>query len=146
MCDSVVDASMFDDVAHVNWADTIEELAAQICMDPEVLVETVERYNGFVDAGEDADFGKNMPGTTRLENPPFFALTLRPRPFVSYGGVRTDVDSHVLTADGTPIPGLYASGIVCGCYPEQEGLAYNGGLNQALNYGFQAGYKAAQEA
>lgn len=87
-----------------------------------------------------------MAGTVRLEQPPFFAVRLDPRPYMSLGGIKTDVDSRVLDESGNPIPGFYAAGVCCGSYWEQEGLVYNGGLNQAVAFGYQAGRIAATEA
>lgn len=144
VCDSTIDTSMLDGCV-IRWADTVEELAAAIGVDADTLVETVSRYNGFVDAGADEDFGKNMAGTVRLEQPPFFALRLDPRPYMSLGGIKTDVDSRVLDEGNDPIPGLYAAGVCCGSYWEQEGLVYNGGLNQAVAFGYQAGRIAATD-
>ena len=42
-------------------ADTLEDLCAQLPdpIDPAVLAETIDRYNSFVEAGEDADFHKD---------------------------------------------------------------------------------------
>ena len=59
--------------------------------------------------------------------------------YVTFGGVKTNVESEVLTEDDRVIPGLYAAGVVCGSYAEQEGLVYYGGFNQALAWGKQAG-------
>ena len=43
----------------VQWvAETVEELAAEIGVPAGALARTVERYNGFVADGADADFGK----------------------------------------------------------------------------------------
>jgi succinate dehydrogenase/fumarate reductase flavoprotein subunit len=42
----------------VHEAATIEELAERIGVDPAVLSQQVERWNGFVDAGGDDDFGR----------------------------------------------------------------------------------------
>lgn len=145
VCDSTLDYSALDG-AVIRWADTIEELAAAIGVDSNALIATVDRYNGFVDAGVDEDFGKNMPGTVRLEQPPFFAIRLDPEPYMSMGGVKTDVDSRVLAVNEEPIPSLYAAGAVCGSYWEQAGLVYNGCYNQAIAYGWQAGKMAAAEA
>ncbi|WP_302391493.1 FAD-dependent oxidoreductase [Eggerthella sinensis] len=145
VCDSTIDASLLDDCV-IRRADTVEELARTIGVDAGALAETVARYNGFVDAGTDTDFGKNMAGTVRLEQPPFFAVRLDPRPYMSLGGIKTDVDSRVLDESGNPIPGFYAAGVCCGSYWEQEGLVYNGGLNQAVAFGYQAGRIAATEA
>ena len=145
--DATYDTSpYFDGCSLIYRADTIEELAETLCIDPAALLATVKRYNGFVDAGVDDDFAKEMAGTTRIETAPFWAIRLKPRPFVTYGGVATDADSRVLDTSGAPIEGLYAAGIVCGSYWEQEGLPYNGGFNQALAFGYQAGQKAAAEA
>ena len=144
VCDSTLDYSGLDGSV-IRFADTLEELAAAIGVDAEALTATVERYNGFVDAGEDADFGKQMAGTVRLEQPPFLAIRLDPRPYISLGGVKTDVDSRVIGVDGEPIPALYAAGAVCGSYWEQLGLVYNGCNNQAIAYGWQAGKNAALE-
>ena len=38
--------------------DTIEELNSQMNVPPDVIKETVDRYNSFVDAGKDLDFGR----------------------------------------------------------------------------------------
>lgn len=144
ICDSTLDYSSLDG-AVLRWADTVEDLAAAIGIDSDALTATIDRYNSFVDAGEDADFGKRMPGTVRLETAPFFAVRLDPEPYMSMGGVKTDVDSRVLDTNDEPIPGLYAAGAVCGSYWEQAGLVYNGCFNQAIAYGWQAGKNAAGE-
>jgi hypothetical protein len=59
-------------------ADTLAELAAKIKMKyqrvpmpPQNLEETVARYNGFVDKGEDEDFAKPKP-LYKIAKPPFF--------------------------------------------------------------------------
>lgn len=126
-------------------ADSLEELAIKMNLDPETLAATVDRYNGFVDAGVDEDFGKVMDGTTRIETAPFYALLEVGVPYNTYGGIATDVDSHVLDLDGNPIPGLYAAGSCCGSYAELEGLYYTGGVVQAMCFGRQAGTNAAAE-
>ena len=41
-------------------ADTIEELAEQIGIDPQVLKETHDTFNSYVEAGYDADFGRTL--------------------------------------------------------------------------------------
>ena len=59
-------------------ADTLEELAAQIEIDPEVLRGTVPRYNGFVEAGHDPEFGRkhlvhHHGDLRKIETAPFYA-------------------------------------------------------------------------
>jgi succinate dehydrogenase/fumarate reductase flavoprotein subunit len=127
-------------------ADTLESLADKIDIPSDAFVQTVERYNGFVDSGVDEDFGRDMEGSTKIETAPFYAMIIVPRPYVTLGGIATDVDSRVLDVNGNPIEGLYAAGICCGSYAEQEGMLYYGGFAQSLSFGMQAGENAAQEA
>lgn len=126
-------------------ADTIEELAVKMNVDPATLKSEVDRYNGFVAKGVDEDFGKVMDGTTPIEVGPFYALLEAPAPYNTYDGIQTDVDSHVLDVRGEVIPGLYAAGSCCGSYAEQEGLYYTGGVVQAMCFGRQAGKNAMAE-
>jgi 3-oxosteroid 1-dehydrogenase len=109
-------------------ATTIEKLAEKIGVDPARLKATVDRWNGFVDAGLDADFHRGVraydnflgdpfftdgPNRTmgRIEEGPFYAAEVIPADVGTYGGVITDAQARVLKADGTPIEGLYACGI-----------------------------------
>ena len=50
----------------------------------------------------------NTLGT--IEEGPFYAARVYPGDVGTYGGVVTDVNARVLRHDGTPIPGLYATG------------------------------------
>jgi 3-oxosteroid 1-dehydrogenase len=107
---------------------TIEELAAKIDVDPATLKKTIERWNGFVEAGKDEDFHRGEraydnylgdpffadgPNKTMgmIEQVPFYAAEVIPADVGTYGGVVTDVNARVLKSDGSPIEGLYACGI-----------------------------------
>ena len=144
--DSALDSSWTASIPNLRWADTLEELAASIGVDKDTFLAEVERYNGFVESGTDEDFGKNMEDTTKIATAPFFAFRIEPRPYVTFGGVKTDVDSHVISVEQETIPGLYAAGICCGSIYEQEGFVYIGGIGQSLAYGYQAGRNAAKQA
>jgi fumarate reductase flavoprotein subunit len=127
--------------------DILEELAAQIEIDPEVLVATVARYNGFVDAGHDPEFGRrhlvHQHGALRkIETPPFYAYPSTAVVFGTYCGLRIDSKAHVLRADGSPIVGLFAAGEVTGGF---HGAAYMTGsaLGKAVVFGRIAGIEAA---
>lgn len=106
-------------------AKTLPELAKKIGVDPRVLDQTVERFNGFARTGIDQDFGKGNSAYDRYYGDP----TVRPNPclgpfekgpYTAYklvagdlgtkGGVITDVDARVLREDGSVIEGLYAAG------------------------------------
>ena len=76
----------------------------------------------------------------------FYAIPVICMPYANYGGVKIDIENHVIGTDGEIIPGLYAAGTVTGIYAEQEGLFYCGGVQQGLFYGMQAGRNAAAMA
>lgn len=125
-------------------ADTLEELAVRMNCDEQGFLDEIARYNGFVDAGVDEDWGRDVTVCSKIEQAPFYAFPIVPQYYVTFGGVKTDLDSRVLTEDDRVIPGLYAAGVVTGTYAEQEGLVYYGGFNQALAFGLQAGRLAAE--
>ena len=80
--------------------DTIEDLAAQIDVDPAVLAETLANWNKCVADQNDPEFGR----TTGMENDLSTAM----------GGVHIDTGAHVVDLNGNVIPGLFAAGEVCG--------------------------------
>jgi 3-oxosteroid 1-dehydrogenase len=113
---------------YLKRADSIEGLAQLIKVDPAALKATIDRWNGFVDKGVDEDFHrgeraydnwlgdpfyKEGPNKTmgRIETAPFYAVDVIPGDVGTYGGVVTDANSRVLRTDGSPIKGLYATGV-----------------------------------
>ena len=127
-------------------ADTIEELAAKIYAGHEFqrvpftyLVETVAKWNSYVDKGEDPEFGRGSDAPMhRISAPPFYAATLYPVWHDSYGGLRINGQSQVIDMQGRPIPGLYAGG-------ESSGGGNQHGLGRALVHGYIAGTNAVKE-
>ncbi|MDE0573927.1 FAD-dependent oxidoreductase [Demequina sp. B12] len=105
-------------------ADTLEDLAAKLGMDEDVLLATVARFNGFCRTGVDEDFDRgrtaydNYYGDPSLKNPnlgplekgPFRAFKIVPGDLGTKGGLLTDEHARVLDTAGTPIEGLYAAG------------------------------------
>ncbi len=126
-------------------ADTIEELGHRMQVNAAAFAAEVAKYNGYVEAGEDADFGKTLTGCQKIEAAPFYAVPIYPMPYQTYGGIAVDVDGHVLSADGAVMPGLYAAGVCTGSFAAQAGLFYLGGVSQSLAFGRQAGKNAAAE-
>lgn len=111
---------------YLHTADTIEGLATLLGIDPATLRGTVDRFNGFVAKGEDADFHRgaraydrwlgdpfHTPNETlgEISEGPFHAVPVIPGDVGTLGGVVTDDKARVLRADGTPIAGLYATGV-----------------------------------
>ncbi len=126
-------------------ADTLEELASQLTRCPyqtwpmqgSALRMTVERYNSFVDAGVDADFGKPTP-TDKIQTPPFYAAWATPVLHDVYAGIRINTNAQVVDMNGQVIPGLYAGG-ECASGVAQHGLA------KSILFGRLAGLHAASQ-
>ena len=95
--------------------DTIEDAAAAAGVDGEALAKTVETYNSYVEAGEDADFGRSADYMTMpIGDGPYYLVEQKPRFATTMGGLVIDTDLHVINTDGEVINGLYASGEVVG--------------------------------
>lgn len=91
-------------------ADTLEELARSLGVDPAAVRDTVRRWNEQVMAGTDADFGREHLGAGITEGP-FYALgPMNAYVTLADGGLAVDTQLRVTTADGTVIPGLWAAG------------------------------------
>ena len=103
-----------DGVSRDKVADSIEELAEKIHINPKTLRATYDRYCELVAKGEDEDFGKPAKFLHPIEGPKFAALRLHPCVTVTFGGLETDLSSRVLDNNGDPIPGLFAAGEVAG--------------------------------
>lgn len=90
-------------------ADTLEDLAKKVGMDPDTLVQTIKTYNEDVDKGEDPEFHKNVLGL-KCEVAPFYATPRKPAIHHTMGGLVIDTKAHVLNKDGKVIDGLYSAG------------------------------------
>ncbi len=124
-------------------ADTIGELAEIAGIDPDTLVDTVERYNAACEAGVDEEFGKRESQLLPLVSPPFYAVRMYPGGPNTQGGPRRNAKAQIVRPDGTPIPHLYSAGELGSMY----GIQYPGGGNVAecFVYGRIAGRNAAAE-
>ena len=95
-------------------ADTIEGLAEQLGMDPEVLKKTVDDWNGYVKDQRDPDFGRTTGMNADLTTAPYYAIKIAPGIHHTMGGVKIDTAAQVINKEGKAIPGLFAAGEVCG--------------------------------
>lgn len=95
-------------------ADTLEELAGLMGVPADNFVATVERYNELCDLGKDLDFGKRPEVMAKVVEPPFYAGKLEADLLTMCGGLRTDLETHVLDANDQPIEGLYVCGSAAG--------------------------------
>ena len=94
--------------------NTYEALAEAIGVDPATFVETMNTWNAAVAAGEDKEFGRNNGMDADLSTAPFYAIQIAPGIHHTMGGVKIDSDTHVISTEGSVIPGLYAAGETTG--------------------------------
>lgn len=95
--------------------ETLEEAAAAAGVNAENLAATVEKYNSFVEKGEDADFGRNASYLTmKIGAGPYYLIEQKPRFATTMGGLVVNTNMQVLNQDGNAVSGLYAAGETCG--------------------------------
>lgn len=91
---------------------SLAEAASRMGVNAGNLEKTVERWNGFVKAGEDKDFGRKV--LKPLGAGPWHIVEQKVRFCTTLGGLKADADMRILRKDGSPIPGLYGAGCVVG--------------------------------
>ncbi len=118
-------------------ADSLEELAVKIGVDPKVLASTVDEYNRFCEKGRDDLFAKDPRYLRPLRGPRFYALKACITFIGTLGGIKINHMMEVLDRKEKPIPGLYAGGLDAGgMYGDSYDLYAAGGtLGFALNSG-----------
>ncbi len=106
-------------------ADSVEELAAKMAVEPVVLKATVEEYNRFCEKGRDELFAKEPKYLRPLRGPRFYAAKARTIFLVTLGGIKINHRMEVVDKKDRAIPGLYAGGMDAGgmwgdSYPMQD--------------------------
>lgn len=94
-------------------ADTLEDLAKQIGVDPDNFVKSVEIFNQAVEGSIADPFGRTL-FADKLDTAPFYAGARVPTVHHTMGGVEINELSQVIDANGQIIKGLYAAGEVTG--------------------------------
>ena len=127
-------------------ADTIEELAEKMGIDPETLSATVARYNELCELGEDLDFYKESFRMRPVAQAPFYAVTVGGQLLCSMDGMQINDKFQVLDENHDPIEGLYAIGNDSGCYfadcyPE---LIVGAAAGRSLTWGYLLGKELAE--
>lgn len=124
-------------------ADTIEELAKKIDMNPEALKTTLDKWNQSVAEQTDKEFGRKTAMDYDLKEGPFCAIQIAPGIHHTMGGVKINTKTQVLKEDGSPITGLYAAGKVTGGIHGQNRIGGNA-VADIMVFGRQAGLQAAE--
>ena len=133
---------------YVTTGRTLEELATRLGLPPQVLVETIARFNTYWREGKDPEFQRGTtayqrangdatwtgpnPSLGPVETAPFYAVKLYPGDIGAATGLETDAQARALDGKGAPIPGLYAVGndqqsVMGGTYPA-PGITVGPGL------------------
>lgn len=122
--DSKIPASHFDS-GLLTRADTLEELAVKLGMEPHSLPATVAKFNEHARRGQDPEFQRGAtvhdryyadpkvgpnPSLGPLETAPYYALRCDPGDLDTKGGLDCDENARVLHDNGLAIPGLYGAG------------------------------------
>lgn len=94
-------------------ADTLEDLAKKIGVDPVAFVKSVETFNKAVDGTAKDEFGRTL-FDKKIDTAPFYAGARVPTVHHTMGGVSINADAQVIDANGNVIKGLYAAGEVTG--------------------------------
>ncbi|MFM0510010.1 FAD-dependent oxidoreductase [Paraburkholderia sp. RL17-373-BIF-A] len=147
---------------YLTRADTLDELAGKLDIDPRGLTDSVARIDEYAQTGVDADFQRgttdyqrangdaNWPGPNPCLGPigraPFYAVRLYPGDIGAATGLASDQHARVLGRDDQPIGGLYACGndmqsVMGGVYPG-PGIT----LGPGLAFAYLAGRDAAARA
>jgi tricarballylate dehydrogenase len=137
-------------------ANSLEELAELLELNPQALAETVKEYNAAInDAHYDPTVkdGKSTVGlevnktnwALPIDTPPYYGFAVTCGITFTFGGVRINNEGQVLNEENEPIAGLYAAGEMVG------GLFYHNypggtGLSTGAVFGKVAGTSAAAAA
>ena len=142
-------------------ADTLPELAGQLGLPAEALVDTVERFNAFCREGHDPDFHRgesyfdtrwgvnyfpdhSPPTLGPIEKPPFYGVQLHLGSVGNVGGLVTNTIGQVMDVRDRAIPGLYgtsnATALLCAGYGYQSGLSHT----KSMIFGYLAARHMAQ--
>jgi 3-oxosteroid 1-dehydrogenase len=144
-------------------ARSVAALAGMINCNPDVLTETVERFNRFARTGRDEDFhrgetawekfnapdpgpetgGNGALGTIRI--PPFYAAPYDRAILATKGGPRTNEHGQVLREDGSVIEGLYCAGVAMANPIGSKAVGAGSTIGPCLTWGYICGRELARE-
>ncbi len=137
-------------------ADTIEELAKQVSLDPARMVKTICEFNDSVKYGCNFDPTRHdgchtvglRPEKTnwasKIDTPPFYCYPVRPGITFTYLGVKVNKKSEVIATSGGKIGGLYAAGEIMAGNILSDGYLGGVGMTIGTLFGIRAGREAAK--
>ncbi|KRW58442.1 FAD-dependent oxidoreductase [Pseudomonas sp. TTU2014-080ASC] len=141
-------------------ADSLEQLAGQIGVDAQGLVDSVKRLNEYAKTGDDVEFGrggnvfdryygdvnvKPNPCLAPLLKAPFYAMRIDAGDIGTKGGLLTNAHAQVLHESGQPIEGLYAIGNTSSSVLGTTYPGAGGTLGPAMTFGYIAARHLAEQ-
>lgn len=134
-------------LGHIVKGETVEDLAEQTQMDATKLQASIDGYNQVVAGATEDPFGfkANNTADRQLTEGPWYACRKVPTVHHTMGGIRINVNTEAVSADGEVVPGLYACGECTGGIHGSNRLGGNA-IADCITFGRQAGTQAAQHA
>ena len=123
---------------------TYEELGKAMGVDAAAFAETMEKWNGYVEAKNDPDFGRTSFANP-LNTAPYYAVKVTAGVHHTMGGLKINANTEVLNEKGEVIPGLFAAGEVTGGVHGANRLGGNAGADFTV-FGRIAGAAASDYA
>ena len=94
-------------------ADTLEDLARKLELDPDRLVSLVKRFNSSIVPGKDYTVGIEPPKSRNarpIDTPPFYAYPLAPGFSFTRYGVKVNEEARVIRRNNRPFENVFAAG------------------------------------
>jgi tricarballylate dehydrogenase len=154
--DSKVNHLFLPPMYGVDSAESIQALAKGMDLDPDAVSGTIDAYNAAVVPGGTFDPALlddcRTEGVTpqkshwaqRIDQPPYYAIKMRPGITFTYMGVAVDQDARVRREDGTCFDNVYAAGEIMSGNILSTGYMAGFGMTIGSVWGRQAGTEAAR--
>jgi fumarate reductase flavoprotein subunit len=136
--DKMINDALEKGTTEIFVADSIEELAGKIGIEPAVLKATVDEYNSFCEKGHDDLFAKDPKYLRPLKGPKYYAVKVRTVFLGTLGGIKINHKTEVVDKKDRVIPGLYAVGFDAGgAYGDSYSIKDSSGMSAgfAINSG-----------
>ncbi|WP_158922874.1 FAD-dependent tricarballylate dehydrogenase TcuA [Acidisphaera sp. S103] len=158
ICDSKAFPLFMPSVFPAIKADTLEELAVKMKLDPGKVRETIDGFNKAVKPGQIFDNlkldGNATAGLTpnktnwarSVDKPPYYGYPLRPGITFTYLSVKVNDKAQVLMDNGQPAGNLFASGEIMSGNILGKGYLAGFGMTIGTVFGRIAGQEAARRA
>jgi len=158
ICDSKAFPLFMPSVFPAIKADTLEELATKMKLDPTKVRQTIDSFNAAVKPGQTFDNlkldGNATEGLTpnktnwarAVDKPPFYGYPLRPGITFTYLSVKVNEKAQVLMDNGQPAGNLFASGEIMSGNILGKGYLAGFGMTIGTVFGRIAGQEAARRA